>query len=119
MTGSGVFVVGLVAGGILVDSVGWRGVFFLNVPVCLALVLVGSRALPAGTTAAGPRHLDLPGAALVTAGTAVLVYAPTLGTTDGWISLPFVVCLLAGAVLLGGVRLVWSANCQTLVALPR
>jgi EmrB/QacA subfamily drug resistance transporter len=117
MTASAGFVVGLVAGGILVDTVGWRGVFFVNVPVCLALVLVGSRALPAGTTAAGPRHLDLPGAALVTAGTAVLVYAPTLGTTDGWISLPFVVCLLAGAVLLGGFVLVESRSRQPVVPL--
>ncbi len=85
MTASAGFVVGLVAGGILVDTVGWRGVFFVNVPVCLALVMVGSRALPAGTTAVGPRHLDLPGAALVTSGTAVLVYAPTLAarTTVG------------------------------------
>jgi EmrB/QacA subfamily drug resistance transporter len=99
MTASAGFVVGLVAGGILVDTVGWRGVFFVNVPVCLALVIVGSKTLPAGTTAAGPRRLDLPGAALVTAGTAVLVYAPTLGTNDGWTSLPFLGCVLASAVL--------------------
>ena len=86
MTASAGFIVGLLAGGVLVDTVGWRGVFFVNVPVCLALALLGSRALPAGTTAAGPRHLDVPGAALVTLGTAVLVYAPTLGTNDGWTS---------------------------------
>jgi EmrB/QacA subfamily drug resistance transporter len=117
MTASAGFVVGLVAGGILVDTVGWRGVFFVNVPVCLALVLVGSRVLPAGATAAGPRRLDLPGAALVTAGTAVLVYAPTLATTDGWTSLPFVGCLLVGAALLGAFVVVEGRSRQPLVPL--
>jgi EmrB/QacA subfamily drug resistance transporter len=117
MTASAGFVVGLVAGGILVDTVGWRGVFFVNVPVCLALVLVGWRALPTGTTAAGPRHLDLPGAALVTAGTAVLVYAPTLGTADGWTSLPFVGCVLVSAALLGGFVLVERRSRQPLLPL--
>ena len=117
MTASAGFVVGLVAGGILVDTVGWRGVFFVNVPVCLALVLVGSKALPAGTTAAGPRHLDLPGAALVTAGTAVLVYAPTLGTNDGWTSLPFVGCVLVSAALLGTFAFVETRSRQPLLPL--
>jgi EmrB/QacA subfamily drug resistance transporter len=117
MTASAGFVVGLVAGGILVDTVGWRGVFFVNLPVCLALVLVGWRALPQGSTASGPRRLDLPGAALVTSGTAVLVYAPTLGTTDGWTSLPFVGCLLVTAALLGAFVVVESRSRQPLVPL--
>lgn len=117
MTASAGFVVGLVAGGILVDTVGWRGVFFVNVPVCLALVLVGSRALPASTTAAGPRRLDLPGAALVTSGTGVLVYAPTLGTNDGWTSLPFLGCVLVSAVLFGAFVFVEGRSRQPLVPL--
>ncbi len=117
MTASAGFVVGLVAGGVLVDTVGWRGVFFVNVPVCLALAVVGSRTLPAGLTAGGPRHLDLPGAALVTAGTAVLVYAPTLGTNDGWTSSPFVGCLLVSAALFGAFVFVESRSRQPLVPL--
>src|SRR5438105_4675510 len=117
MTASAGFVVGLVAGGVLVDTVGWRGVFFVNVPVCLALAVVGSRALPAGLTSGGPRHLDLPGAALVTAGTAVLVYAPTLGTNDGWTSSPFVGCLLVSAALFGAFVFVESRSRQPLVPL--
>jgi EmrB/QacA subfamily drug resistance transporter len=117
MTASAGFVVGLVAGGILVDTVGWRGVFFVNVPLCLALAIVGSRALPVGATAAGPRRLDLPGAALVTSGTAVLVYAPTLGTNDGWASLPFVGCILVSAALLGAFVFVEGRSPQPLMPL--
>ncbi len=52
MTASLGFVVGLVAGGILVDTVGWRGVFFVNLPVCLALVVLAPKVLPPGTRAA-------------------------------------------------------------------
>ncbi|MDQ1510627.1 MAG: hypothetical protein QOG50_2471 [Actinomycetota bacterium] len=118
MTASAGFVVGLVAGGILVDTVGWRGVFFVNVPVCLALVTVGSKVLPAGlTAAAGPRRLDLPGAVLVTAGTAALVYAPTLGTNDGWASLPFVASVLVSGVLFGLFVVVERRSPQPLVPL--
>jgi EmrB/QacA subfamily drug resistance transporter len=117
VTASAGFVLGLVAGGVLVDTVGWRGVFFVNVPVCLALVVVGSRSLPAATAAAGPRHLDLPGAALVTSGTAALVYAPTLGTSDGWMSSAFVGCVLAGAALLAGFVAIERRSRQPLVPL--
>ncbi|MCU1427471.1 MAG: family efflux transporter permease subunit, partial [Actinomycetia bacterium] len=117
MTASAGFVVGLVAGGILVDTVGWRGVFFVNVPVCLALVLVGSKVLPTGTTTAGPRHLDLPGAALVTSGTGVLVYAPTVGTNDGWGSPAFVACILLSALFLAAFLFVERRSPQPLVPL--
>jgi EmrB/QacA subfamily drug resistance transporter len=100
MTASIGFVVGLVAGGILVDTVGWRGVFFVNVPLCLGLAALGSKALPGGTTVARDRHLDLPGALLVTAGMAALVWAPTIGTGDGWASVEFAACVLVSVVLL-------------------
>ncbi len=100
MTASVGFVVGLVAGGALVDTVGWRGVFFVNVPLCLALAALGPKVLPKGTKAAGDRHLDLPGTLLVTAAMAALVYAPTVGTNRGWGSAPFVGCLLVSVVLI-------------------
>jgi EmrB/QacA subfamily drug resistance transporter len=100
MTASLGFVVGLVAGGVLVDTVGWRGVFFVNVPVCLGLAALGSKVLPGGTRVPRGRRLDLGGALLVTAGMAVLVYAPTVGTNDGWTSAQFVGCVLVSAILL-------------------
>jgi EmrB/QacA subfamily drug resistance transporter len=100
MTASLGFVLGLVAGGVLVDTVGWRGVFFVNVPICVGLAALGSKVFPGGTRVARDRRLDLGGALLVTAGMAVLVYAPTVGSNDGWASAQFVGCLLVSAVLL-------------------
>jgi MFS family permease len=100
MTASLGFVVGLVAGGVLVDTVGWRWVFFVNVPVCLGLAALGSKVLPRGSGVPRGRRLDVGGALLVTAGMAVLVYAPTVGTNDGWTSAQFVGCVLVSAVVL-------------------
>jgi EmrB/QacA subfamily drug resistance transporter len=94
------FVLGLVLGGVLVEFGSWRAVFFVNVPVCLLCALVGRRTLPAEAANRTRRHLDVVGAALITAGMAVLVYAPTAGTDDGWTSAPFGVALVLAAALL-------------------
>ncbi|MDQ1435997.1 MAG: hypothetical protein QOF59_2813 [Actinomycetota bacterium] len=93
------FVAGLVVGGGLVETVGWRGVFYVNVPVCLVAAGVASRLVPVGVAAPRTR-LDAWGAALVTAGVAVLVYAPSAGADSGWTSTPFVGALALSGVLL-------------------
>ncbi|MCW3031075.1 MAG: family efflux transporter permease subunit, partial [Solirubrobacterales bacterium] len=83
-----------------VETVDWRGVFFVNVPICLLAAAVSPRLLPRGA-ASGPRlHLDLPGASLITAGVAALVYAPTAGADNGWTSTPFLAAIVVGAGLI-------------------
>src|SRR5947209_10597375 len=94
------FVAGLVVGGVLVETVGWSGVFFVNVPLCLLGAAVSPRLLPAGAPGPMRPHLDLMGAFLVTAGVAALVYAPTAGVDAGWTSASFLVALVASGVLL-------------------
>jgi EmrB/QacA subfamily drug resistance transporter len=93
------FVLGLVLGGLLVETVDWRGVFFVNVPICLLGAAV-SRVVPRGDSPDTRFKLDLPGASLITAGVAVLVYAPTAGVEAGWTSTPFLGALAASAVFL-------------------
>jgi MFS family permease len=87
------FVAGLVFGGVLVETVGWSGVFFVNVPLCLLGAAVSPRLLPAGAPGPMRPHLDLMGAFLVTAGVAAVVYAPTAGVDAGWTSASFFVAL--------------------------
>jgi EmrB/QacA subfamily drug resistance transporter len=94
------FVLGLVAGGVLVDTVGWRGVFFVNVPVCVAMAIVAGTSLPPSVRSRERPRLDVAGALLVASGMAVLVDAPTLGADDGWVSVEFLVSLVLGAALI-------------------
>jgi EmrB/QacA subfamily drug resistance transporter len=94
------FVVGLVLGGVLVQTVDWRGVFYVNVPLCLGAAAIARRALPADGAARVRSHLDIAGACLVTAGAAALVYAPTAGVDDGWTSPLCLGAFVASAALL-------------------
>jgi EmrB/QacA subfamily drug resistance transporter len=99
------FVAGLVLGGVLVETVGWRGVFFVNVPVCLFGAAISPRLVPAAAPSGARPHLDLIGAGLITAGVATLVYAPTAGVDSGWTSVSFFGALaVSGALLTSFVR---------------
>ena len=64
---------GPVVGGALVDTVGWRSIFLVNLPVGAVAILLGRRLLPAGGARPGAR-LDVGGLALLSPGIAVFVY---------------------------------------------
>ena len=77
-TGAIAGAIGPVLGGVLVDAVGWRAVFLINLPLAAAALLLASRVVPATTAKSGQR-LDIPGALLVTAGLGLV----SLGLTEG------------------------------------
>ena len=82
---------GPVIGGALVDSVGWRGVFWVNVPVCIAAILLTAAFVPesrAGTY----RRPDPLGQALVMVLLATLSYGIIEGPAYGWGSARIVAC---------------------------
>jgi EmrB/QacA subfamily drug resistance transporter len=54
-------------GGVLVQTLGWRSIFFVNVPLVLAAVLLGWRAIPATRTERARRAFDGGGAGLLCA----------------------------------------------------
>ncbi|MFF5974869.1 MFS transporter [Streptomyces sp. NPDC012769] len=91
--------VGVLLGGALTDGPGWSWIFFLNVPVGLALSAALPRILPA--TASRPARLDVPGALLVTAATGSLVYGLVRAGDTGWTSAAALLPLLAAPVLYG------------------
>jgi MFS family permease len=80
-------VVGQLAGGLLISAnlfdSGWRPVFLVNVPIGVALLLVGARALPHGKGEPG-RTLDLPGLALLTPAVLAFVLPLVLGQPEHW-----------------------------------
>jgi EmrB/QacA subfamily drug resistance transporter len=96
MSGLGI-VVGLLLGGMLTDTLGWRWVFFINVPIGL-LVLLGSRTLLAAAPHRG--QLGVVGATLGTGGMVALVYVITRFGEHGFTDPAALILLGAAAVLL-------------------
>ncbi|GAA4393199.1 MFS transporter [Tsukamurella soli] len=83
-------------GGIIADTVGWRWIFGINVPIGIALALVGMRIVP--RTEPAHRHpLDLRGFALVAASVVCLTAGVEAMASTGPVVI--VVCLVAAAAL--------------------
>ncbi|MGW0738223.1 MFS transporter [Streptomyces sp. NPDC002851] len=77
---------GNVIGGVLTESLSWRWILLINVPVGAAAVLATVRLLPADRSAeaTGRGRLDLPGAVLATVGVSALVHGVTQAERHGW-----------------------------------
>jgi EmrB/QacA subfamily drug resistance transporter len=91
---------GLLVGGLIVDSLGWEWIFFVNVPVGAALLILSPRLLPESVDPDCPPRFDIAGAATVTAALVLLIYAITGAPAAGWTSLRTVALLTASACLL-------------------
>jgi predicted MFS family arabinose efflux permease len=87
-------------GGILTDKVGWEWIFFLNVPIGLAVILAGQRVLEESRVEMDTRSFDVLGAITVTGGLTALVYGLVATDTHSWTSTVVVGSLAAAAVLL-------------------
>jgi EmrB/QacA subfamily drug resistance transporter len=74
---------GALLGGSLTQGLGWPAIFLINVPVGIAVLLVGRRVVPRAAPSHG-RSFDAVGAVLVTAGLTALVYAIVRTDTLGW-----------------------------------
>jgi EmrB/QacA subfamily drug resistance transporter len=92
--------VGLLLGGVLTDLASWRWIFFVNVPVGVALIVATVKFVPESRLNATRRTLDLPGAVSVTAGLLVLVFGIVKSNSYGWGSPRTIGLLAAGVVLL-------------------
>jgi EmrB/QacA subfamily drug resistance transporter len=91
--------VGLLAGGLLVTYAGWRYIFFFNVPIGAAALVLVPRMVPESRLGGGPRRYDALGAVSVTASLLVLVYAISQAPSAGWTAFR-TVAMLAGGVAL-------------------
>jgi EmrB/QacA subfamily drug resistance transporter len=90
---------GVLLGGVLTSYLSWSWIFFVNVPVGVAAILIAPLLLRESKADLGHRHFDLAGATTVTGGLMLLVYAMTRATSDGW-GTASTLGLLAGSVAL-------------------
>src|SRR5918998_3001677 len=89
--------IGPLVGGAVVDGISWHWIFWINVPIGIALVPLAMRYL---AESFGPaRELDLPGLVLGGTGLLGVVYGIVRGNEVGWSSTEIVGSLVAGAVL--------------------
>jgi EmrB/QacA subfamily drug resistance transporter len=91
--------IGPLVGGAVVDGISWHWIFWINVPIGLALLPLALRRL---TESYGPaRELDLPGLALGGLGLLGIVYGIVRGNELGWTSPAILASLAAGLALVG------------------
>jgi len=97
---SAAFAAGVILGGVLTATLGWRSIFFVNVPIGVVTAILARRFLVESRGDPTQRRLDLPGALSVTAGLSILVYALTNAANNGLLSLQTLAPLgLSAAVL--------------------
>ena len=77
---------GVLAGGILTDTLGWEWIFFVNVPIGFAVLAMIPRFIDESRSEGATRNFDISGAVSVTAGLALLVYALVNTDSAGWAS---------------------------------
>ena len=99
---------GPVLGGLLVTTVGWRSIFWINLPVGLAAIVLSYRFVPE-SRAPHPRRIDVPGQIMVMVLLASLTYGIIEAPSHGWTSAPIVLAFSLTLVALLGL-LAWESR---------
>ncbi|MRX44411.1 MFS transporter [Agromyces kandeliae] len=106
---------GVFLGGVLTEYTSWPWVFYVTVPIALAVILLAPSALPRVPGQRG--SVDVLGAVTGTAGLAALVYGIVRAPETGWASAEVLIALAAGVILLGLFFIVQRAARQPLLRL--
>ena len=88
------------AGGLLVDVLNWRWLFFINVPFCIFTLIVGSKILHESKDPTATKNVDLVGTALGFPGVALVTLSIVQSGDWGWIDSRTFGALFGGLVLL-------------------
>lgn len=110
------FTVGMVAGGVLTDALGWRSTMALLALFAVLVLPLAPGLLPESRTPRRPR-LDVPGAITVTAGLLSLIYALSTAADHGFARPDVITTLIAGLALLATFGYVESRSEAPLVSL--
>lgn len=91
---------GVVAGGLLIDSLGWEWVFFVNVPIAVLALIAIPLTITESRASARNRSFDAAGAVLATLGVTAIVLGVIRSDVLGWGATEVVALLAGGAALL-------------------
>ena len=91
---------GVLLGGVLTSWLSWSWIFFINIPVGIAVFAVSPWLLRDSRAGLNHRHFDVAGATSITAGLMLLVYAMTRAAQDGWVTASTIGLLAASAALI-------------------
>lgn len=94
--------IGILLSGLLTHGLSWHWVFYVNVPIGIAAMLLAARFIPADRGLGLRAGADLPGAALATSGLMLAVYTVATGAERGWGSAGVIAAGLGSAALLAG-----------------
>jgi EmrB/QacA subfamily drug resistance transporter len=98
---------GVLFGGLLTSAFDWRAVFFVNIPIGVAVLAGTLRAVPGGRGGgAGLRGLDVPGAVTLVGGLVGLVEAVQSTSSHGWTDASTLITAALAAALLGAFGLI-------------
>lgn len=111
------FTVGMVLGGVMTDTLGWRSTMGLLTVAAVIVLALAPGLLPESRTPERPR-LDVPGAITVTGGLLALIYSLSTAAQRGFGGADVWGTLVAGLALLAAFVVVESRSAAPLVSLP-
>jgi EmrB/QacA subfamily drug resistance transporter len=106
---------GIVFGGLLAGTVGWRWTLLINVPAAAIITVAARAVLPRAREHGSWRKIDLPGGILGTVGIGALVYALSAAQERPWLSVPVAGALALAVVTLIGFGIVESRASHPLI----
>jgi EmrB/QacA subfamily drug resistance transporter len=115
---------GPLIGGLLTETIGWRWIFWLNVPLTLVVLAIAARFITESFDESAPRRIDVAGLALITVGIGLFTLTFDRAPTWGWLSAPTVIafaCSLAALAVfvVAENRVQWPLVDLSLVRNPR